>query len=85
MLIDNACARVHRPVACASRGRGALPLRPWHRILIALALLLLQGPVIFHLLVVPHATCVHGELVEAHAEMASDEAQQRLVPARSDD
>jgi hypothetical protein len=33
-------------------------------LLIALGLLLLQGPVLLHLLLVQHTTCEHGELVE---------------------
>jgi hypothetical protein len=61
-------ARVRARRPCRPRrgdhGRVAAP-RPWHGVLIALALLLLQGPSVFHLLFVPHATCVHGELVDA--------------------
>ena len=33
-------------------------------LVVALGLLLLQGPALLHLLLVPHATCEHGELVE---------------------
>jgi hypothetical protein len=54
--------------------RYAAPARPWQAILIALALLLVQGPSLFHLLVVPHATCEHGELVEAGPTPASPHA-----------
>ncbi len=38
--------------------------RSWHVLLIALGLLLAQGPMLLHLLLVPHTTCEHGELVE---------------------
>jgi hypothetical protein len=39
--------------------------------LVALGLLLVQGPTLLHLLLVPHATCEHGELIEAAAARPS--------------
>jgi hypothetical protein len=38
--------------------------RPLHVLLITLGLLLLQGPMLLHLLLVRHTTCEHGELIE---------------------
>jgi hypothetical protein len=52
-----------------TRGAGVTraALGPWHLFLIALGLLLGQGTTTLHLLLVPHATCEHGELMEVHA------------------
>jgi len=41
-------------------------------LLLALGLLLAQGPVLLHLLLVGHATCEHGELVEIAASRRHD-------------
>jgi hypothetical protein len=38
--------------------------RPLRLLLIALGLLIAQGPMLLHLLLVQHETCEHGELVE---------------------
>ncbi len=48
-------------MACAARKQSLRVL------LIALGLLLAQGMALFHLLIVPHATCEHGDLVEVAA------------------
>ncbi len=37
----------------------------WRALFVALGLVVAQGISAFHLLLVPHATCEHGELVEA--------------------
>jgi hypothetical protein len=47
-----------------------------HVLLIAIGLLLLQGPVLLHLLLVPHATCEHGELVEVAPQRRVAEARE---------
>jgi hypothetical protein len=59
--------------------RGAVPARPTrarrpaatklHVLLIALGLLIAQGPVLLHLLLVSHTTCEHGELVELSGDV----------------
>jgi hypothetical protein len=54
--------------------RADLP-RAWHAFLIALGLLLAQGPMVFHLLLVPHATCEHGELIEGRFEASETVAR----------
>lgn len=50
--------RVRGTRAAARRGHGLWVL------LVAIGLLFMQGPRLFHLLLVAHATCEHGELVE---------------------
>ena len=52
-----------RSVAASPRASGAAR-RSLQILLIALGLLALQGPMLLHLLLVPHTTCEHGELVE---------------------
>lgn len=47
------------------------PRRSFAALLIALGLLALQGPRLFHLLLVAHTTCEHGELVEVHRQRIS--------------
>jgi hypothetical protein len=55
------------------RSAGAKP--SLHILLIALGLLLAQVPSLLHLLLVPHTTCEHGELVEiAEAAELADSA-----------
>jgi hypothetical protein len=49
-------------------------------LLIALGLLLLQGPVLLHLLLVPHITCEHGELVEVAALAPGSRAAELREP-----
>jgi hypothetical protein len=50
--------------------------RSWLALLTTLALLLAQGPLLLHLLLVPHRTCEHGELVElARARIPAPAAQ----------
>jgi hypothetical protein len=41
------------------------------RFVVALGLLLAQGPMLLHLLLIPHTTCEHGELVETSVVHAS--------------
>jgi hypothetical protein len=50
-----------------SRSRARAPKRSLSLLLVALGLLLVQGPTLLHLLLVPHATCEHGELIERAA------------------
>lgn len=63
--------RTARPRPAGARRRGA---GPWRVILVLLGLLLVQGPTLLHLLLVPHATCEHGELIEAGAARAEARA-----------
>lgn len=53
--------RVRGTRVAARRGHGLWVL------LVAIGLLFMQGPRLFHLLLVAHATCEHGELVELAA------------------
>lgn len=54
--------------AALATGRGgARRGRALRVALLALGILFGQGTALIHLLVVPHATCEHGELVELHA------------------
>lgn len=83
-------ARARRTLRLRSAGTRARSARPtrgtppraWHVFLIALGLLIAQGPVLLHLLLVPHATCEHGELVEGVRR--SSTAQAIAPEARSD-
>src|SRR3954463_11621411 len=52
-----------RSVAASPRASG-VARRSLQILLIALGLLVAQGPMLLHLLLVPHTTCEHGELVE---------------------
>lgn len=61
------------PRGKARRARRAPWLRSWHAILITLGLLIAQGPVLAHLLIVRHVTCEHGELVEGAGHAARHE------------
>jgi hypothetical protein len=60
-----------RPGARRAAPRAARPPRrapqAWRALLIALGLLLAQGPLLLHLLLVRHVACEHGELVEQAA------------------
>ncbi len=58
--------------------------RSWLILLTALGLLLAQGSVLFHLLLVPHRTCEHGELVEVAAPLATPPAPAAATTPRSD-
>jgi hypothetical protein len=78
-------ARAHRaPRSRAARAprRGALRV-----LLIALGLLLGQTTALLHILMVPHAPCEHGELIEVHtarrAAAPADSAKQSSVAAAS--
>jgi hypothetical protein len=71
--------------AARATGRGGAH-RALHVALLALGILFGQGTALIHLLVVPHATCEHGELVEIHASpraapLADDSAKQPRVTA----
>jgi hypothetical protein len=57
--------------------------RPWHVLLVAFGLLLAQGPMLLHLLLVPHVTCEHGELVEG-ARAGRDPEHPRAAADRTD-
>ncbi len=46
-------------------------VQSWGALLVALGLLIAQGPMLLHLLLVQHATCEHGELVEVSTTGAS--------------
>ncbi len=61
-------------------------MSPLSALLVALGLLIAQGPVLLHLLLVPHATCEHGELVERVAVHRDDGAPTppRASEARGD-
>ncbi len=77
-------ARVRRAVRSRLAG-AAWPRtrRSWQALLIALGLLLAQGPQLFHLLLVPHATCEHGDLVEgARAAAGADGGAAARSPDR---
>jgi len=70
------------------RARRVVPLRvtPTLRVLlIALSLLLGQGATALHLLMVPHTTCEHGELIEietaAHVSASSDKTSETRIEA----
>jgi hypothetical protein len=76
-------ARAHRAARAQRRGdtRGALRI-----LFTALGLLLGQTTALLHLLMVPHATCEHGELVEVHTARpvtapAEDSAKQTRIAA----
>lgn len=56
------------------RRRPATWLRSWQAILVTLGLLIAQGPMVAHLLLVRHVTCEHGELVEGGSHAESHEA-----------
>jgi hypothetical protein len=43
-------------------------------------LLLVQGPTLLHLLLVPHATCEHGELIEASVAHQPSPPEARREP-----
>ena len=45
-------------------------VQSWGALLVALGLLIAQGPMLLHLLLVQHATCEHGELVEVSTTAA---------------
>ncbi len=49
--------------------------------MIAIGLLLLQGPMLFHLLLVPHTTCEHGELVEVAPQSRAAEVREAPPPS----
>ena len=55
-------------------------------VLVALGLLLLQGPRLLHLLLVSHATCEHGELIEIHGDRdgAARRSEPRATAERGD-
>src|SRR5262245_62086445 len=53
-----------RAVPRRAPSRTASALRSWQALLVTLGLLIAQGPMLAHLLLVRHVTCEHGELVE---------------------
>jgi hypothetical protein len=66
-------------------------LGSWWAILVTLGLLIAQGPMLAHLLIVRHVTCEHGELIEGSGHAArhepaaaatsdADEARDRVTP-----
>jgi hypothetical protein len=64
--------RVARPRPAGVR-RLAAAKRPLRVLLIALGLLFAQGPMLLHLLLVQHATCEHGELVDVSRQRGEHE------------
>jgi hypothetical protein len=72
--------RIARPRRAArprpAGGRSAPARRSLHVLLIAIGVLLLQGPSLLHLLLVPHTTCEHGELVEVARRPEVPEARE---------
>lgn len=63
--------RVHpRSVAPLRARRTCDATRPLRLLVLALGLLLLQGSALLHLLVIPHAACEHGDLVDLRGESA---------------
>ncbi len=64
----------------AAGTRAAARKHPLHVLLIALGLLIAQGPILLHLLLVQHVTCEHGELVEVRrAHVSSRHAVHRIA------
>jgi hypothetical protein len=69
-----------RPARAAASSRASGASRAGRRslqiLLIALGLLVAQGPMLLHLLLVPHTTCEHGELVEGRSTRPTAAPQQ---------
>jgi hypothetical protein len=74
--------RVARPRPAGVR-RLAAAKRPLRVLLIALGLLFAQGPMLLHLLLVQHATCEHGELVDVSRQRGEHEPLAREQRADS--
>jgi hypothetical protein len=73
--------RCHRVLRAGRPRRTGRKGAPWYAALVAVALLLLQGPSLLHLLLVQHATCEHGDLIEVTSSAA--EAAPAAAPTRA--
>lgn len=69
--------RVRRARPASTRSKRTF-LRSWQAIVVTLGLLIAQGPMLAHMLLVRHVTCEHGELVDrgSHAQSHDTSAEE---------
>jgi len=84
MLLARRSRRAARSRTALGTRAPAARRRPLRVLLIALGLLIAQGPILLHLLLVQHVTCEHGELVEVRRPRVSSRHAGHRIAKRSD-